>query len=133
MNENKKLAIDFREISNEGNVVHTPETNTSSSKIVMESYNESISVFEFTLAKLNKKELLEFVEYCVSFENSDSKNQNCWMFVSLSIEHLHSNGKVFPKKIEDFRNQLKKIRNTNKKKYIKKFKKNYFKVNVVKT
>ena len=80
--------------------------------VAMGHYEEDNSLYQKTLATLNKKELLKFVDDCLSYKaehHYDLCFQNCRHFVLSARKLLSDNGKVLHEKMNAFSNQLQEI------------------------
>jgi len=123
INGKKDSVIDFDLSSNKGKQFQSTKSIPQQSKVTIGDYNQLTSSVQSTLAKLNKKQLIEFVKHCKSYEESNTLQQNSWDFVRGAVQFLEKEHLVFDNEKKNFSDQLNQIVRINNKEYIKEIKK----------
>ena len=89
--------------------------------VTIRKYDKANSSFQNALIVLNRNDLTKFVEYCISDEVSQSKQQNCWTFVFQTIEHLRN--KISQDTMSSFSEKLSEIISFNEQEHVRKIQK----------
>ena len=116
INGKKKLALDYA--NKEDLPAHRSKPIITKGRVTIENFNKSGSLMKSIMAKLNRKNLLEFMESCMYYQDNNLISRDCWKFVDDAIQFLERKGKVLEDRIKKFADQLNEIRRRNNKEYI---------------
>ena len=92
INGRKILAVDY--VNKEDQLAQRSKPSITKGKVTFGNYNASGLFLKSIMAKLNRKELFDFVKFCMSYKVNDLKSHDCWKFVEDVIQSLARKDKV---------------------------------------
>jgi len=119
MNGKRKWTIDFGAFLEKNDETEPPLIENG--MITTSKYNHETSIFKSNLASMNANQLIDFVEFCINYEDNE-KSQNCWTFMIDGVTYLYWMGFTSRDAWNGCLNQIKRIAEVNSKEYVKLFK-----------
>ena len=106
LQQKKKLVLTF------GSSDRTSAINSFNGLVTMDDYDIVSSRFQSNLATLSKTELLDLIEFCMTYDSCKcppNNERNCCSFLIDVIEHLLDNGKISRDEMENVLDKMEDI------------------------